>query len=534
MAKEKKGDFEDRKGMPAPKEENAGSGDQIRSEKSAFLAEGKFFVIQAIPGIGDALGNEVETLEHIEGQFTESVRLPGIARVRYVPTFGVASKLSDPMNQAAQSMYNKVQDKMNNRNLPFQGIDLLKTIIAIDSIHQLYRIIYRAYRTLGAADLSNNYLPQALFTAYGFNFASFRNNKAQIREDLAYWRDMLNNRYPCPRVFKLMELHEQMTKFIYADSNSKKAQMYVCTPAQLLSWQNNDTTGQLSLVGLINEGAILENVPVSTLEYPTVRTYMNNMLDAMFDSTDFQRIMAAIKTTWEGDVIELPDPTSDDVINFVYDEGFINCLQNATVYPLAYPTVVPTWVNNTNVITTAPQVRSTLLERMYEPPQLLNATHDMPTASEMTNYMRWRISVDPQTEFLESCATEVVTGIDVFTEINDNDHPFIVGYARDEAGGPDTENRKPLLSSFTIFTLPKRDNSGAVNLPSEYLLAASVLDAFDATPMYYAHFKRLNPEDETESWNANVPMVHWKFMARVSKADVRSYHKALLWAAFLE
>lgn len=170
----------------------------------------------------------------------ESVLVPGILTVSWIPSVGMATDPTDAVNVAANALYSYVRHA-NAGHTNYDAPDLMLYILAMDSAYAWYSAMVRAYGIISNYEMMNRYTPQALVQALGFDWGS-------LSMDLANFR-MVINQY----AYKLASLavpvdiyyitrHIWMNENIYTDANTTKAQYYAYVQEYYYQWSELTTT----------------------------------------------------------------------------------------------------------------------------------------------------------------------------------------------------------------------------------------------------------------------------------------------------
>lgn len=520
-------------GKKDPRQPPREGGEEVKEAKSAFKLAGMLFDMTGKPGINEAVGNDIPLIDGYNSSApfdgNNSFRIPGVAAIYWLSVYGIARDLSDPANIAVQKMYLKLQEIMKNRTLPFEGVNMMEVVLASDQVAAGYTLIVRAVQALGVANIASRYLPVSLFDAMGWDYNDFLEHLADIKEQLKVWKELIDNYMYVPDIFPMFRAHQQMCKYIYTDGQGEKAQCYVCMPSHLWSWGNNDQTWTMEAVKL----TAARDDDYTPWTWTQVKAAMDQLILTTLGSTDFQRISAAIKTTYmELGVkpVELTGPDAIGPLVFMTDEDFINVLQNADVIDVP-DNLVSTWAPHDNGNNTIICSGTVSAHADYERrPVLYNTTTDRPEPSEMVNFSRWKVSIAGASNTVDSVGTEIITQIKIAgpasLTLNSQGQREITRYPlfTGRSGGQGT------FVTTTEFMYRYRSTllSGSYSYR-----ALSAADAFSGFPMLFLYEGNvIDTGDDENRWL--VPIVHWNFMARMSNADLKAYHRALIYSSFLE
>jgi hypothetical protein len=317
-----------------------------------------------------------------------------------------------------------------------------------------------------------------------------------------------------PKVFDFIKLHEQMSNFIYFDSVSDKAQMYVFAPEALYTYAEVDTVGGVQYTPIHTEDNGLYT-------WADIKHKFIEMMDAIKNSTDFDIISAAIATAFEGEpMVEEVVPGEEEMPEMYHDPAAMNAILNMHISPLftteKKDNGLSTWIdsflpvdtNNTLVCNsfTVPVDTS----RKYIPSRLMNLITDKPTSTEMTNYARWTVGMQSREDTVisvHSWGMEVMIRADIFT-LNGVLQAGENGFISAPASGLSFSSVNWLASAQLCLTMYAH------------------LCAFKNHPIVVLH--------STEGTLANMPAVtitEWNFCSEMP--DVEAYHDAIVWKAFM-
>lgn len=458
--------------------------------------------------------------------------VPAIARVGFIPTFGVSRDAGSPISTLASTLYAQILSALKRASLKFDPTAVAVHMLGMGSIYCAYDVAVRAYRALNTTDVDNAYLAKNLVEACGFDYEDLMANKPSLYFWFSTARATLQQ-YVVPKSFAMIGAHRAMCTNAYHDSPSAKSQLYVFTPDYLWSWEKVDTAGGLRAVSM-------RETPNGSdkLKFSTFVSKFNAMLQALINSTDFKDINASIRATYaDSDVYTFDMPGVDDTLPMVIDEVVLNSLLNAsTLGDLSIEGVnsfAPTDKEpNTFIITPHIPYTNQNLSR------IVNSINDCPTSESMVSNMRWHVALDVDgTAATEasinviSCGTEVITRIRAHA-LND-DCPFI--YANKL--GTDSKILEFTIGGSNLQELQNQtDASTAIMKYVESDFSLILAQAFRWRPItcvtrYYSY--------ENDPSNMDVPLytvwsalaTDWNYQTTVSDEDLIAWHTALLFSA---
>lgn len=162
-------------------------------------------------------------------------RTPGIMTLRFTPTLGITNTASDPLNTAANAMYNFTLHANSGRT-NYAATDFMVYLMAMDSIFMLYEWAGRVYGVLNNFDVFDRYQPYALAKAMGVSWDA-------MRRDMANFRLQLNTigfnlgAFAVPDGLTLFKRHMWMCENIYRDAETNRAQYYMYNPVGFYKYQ---------------------------------------------------------------------------------------------------------------------------------------------------------------------------------------------------------------------------------------------------------------------------------------------------------
>lgn len=225
--------------------------------------------------------------------------VPGIMVLTYDQTIGGALEGFVPsststavwnsvgINQAAESRYSFVVHA-NSRNNDYDAADMMLVCVAGASIYSLISYGERAFGTMQGYSPDNKYLPEALITASGFDFADLQSNYSHMWFDLNQ-RIARANQIWIPKDLPIIQRWFWMNGAYYKDSNSAKAQIYLFKPGSYLKYdeltfptgpslKRTDLTGNLTwdqYLGVLDEclAALLDTMDRGTMYGDILKAY---------------------------------------------------------------------------------------------------------------------------------------------------------------------------------------------------------------------------------------------------------------------
>lgn len=275
-----------------------------------------------------------------------NVRTPGIMSMLWVPAYGVGNTTTEPINVAARNIYSFVRHA-NSGHSNYDAPDLMMYICAMDNMYTFFFECCRVYGTLRYYRYKNRYLAKTLVESMGFDYES-------LIQDLAGFRYFINtmalklNVYAVPKSLTLFQRHAMMTSYVYADSESDKAQLYVFVPAGVgyLDEMNPDTGAWGKIMYKLKYDPLDETSNLNT--YVGVKgcaDQFNLMFNALSTSEDFNIMSGDILKAYGAEnCVQLPTIGEDFTTVPVYQPEVLPQIMNARAFgtPFITDTGVPT------------------------------------------------------------------------------------------------------------------------------------------------------------------------------------------------
>lgn len=478
---------------------------------------------EVIPMRGFYLG-ATSTVGATAREHTSKYRIPAICCGRWFPTYGVSDGNGSAISLIANKLYNKIMDVLKRKSLPYDPTAVVMQLMAMDSVYCAYECAVRAYKAANTTSLDNAYLPAALCRAAGFKYEDMVKNKAQIYFDLVTMRQALTE-YLIPKDYALIGRHLEMCRYIFRDSPSNKAQLYVFTPSHLWTWKKVDTHGALVCEPFGTPGS----PEIIWKTWSDFKTFWNNMLNAILNSTAFKDINAGIRSVWaDSDVYAMDIPAVDEVLEYTQDDGVLSAIANLTNIGNVGTDVINTFAPDgtyPNYFIIKPSMRIKDLPNINT---VFNALSESPTASEFVQMAMWHVAfeveesgtltTDSKVNVL-SCGSEVFTS---FTAISDTDRPFFT--FKDVAGNAHSIDRV----EFPTNSFAEPYASSQLVVVNSFLRIA-VASAFRWHPTLFVSIKLANEETLDVGDNiVTMPFGDWNYCSVASSNDIRDWHTAAM------
>lgn len=199
-------------------------------------------------------------------------RLPGIITLDWIPSFGISSYSTDPASIAAKEFYGRVRDAYSG-SLDADAPDFMVYIGALDSIFTYVGWLKRIYRTISTYSPDNFMLPDALLSAYGFEYDYAHQYLRQHK--VRFWQGineliLMSRKFTCPAVMDLFNRHYWMSDNVYADAPSPRAQLYVFDLQAVYKTQQVKEASSSNMVQGLKLTQIVKNYNNITEDNPDV------------------------------------------------------------------------------------------------------------------------------------------------------------------------------------------------------------------------------------------------------------------------
>lgn len=176
------------------------------------------------------LGDVLNFGRNAQGTQLNKASIPGVMQLDYIPTIGIASDWTAPVNRAAADEYAFVVHK-NSRNTEYESADLMLYYISVSSLYAYYYHMCRVYKVARKYIATNQYTPEYILSALRVNRSLCKGDK--LASFLSYINSfaMQISRFRVPAKFNLLPTWCKLASNIFKDDpNDAKAQFYVPSP----------------------------------------------------------------------------------------------------------------------------------------------------------------------------------------------------------------------------------------------------------------------------------------------------------------
>lgn len=159
--------------------------------------------------------------------------VPGVMSLYWYPYVG--SGFGAPINQAANSVYSYTVHA-NSRNQSYDAPDEMMLILAGASLFSFIALGIRAYGLMTNYNQLDQYTPDALLSASGFDASDLRDNYSHMLFDL---NNLIaqSKQVWVPADMPVFQRWFWLNSNVYRDANSAKAQYYVFAPSAVMQWE---------------------------------------------------------------------------------------------------------------------------------------------------------------------------------------------------------------------------------------------------------------------------------------------------------
>lgn len=267
--------------------------------------------------------------------------IPGVMQIGFLPTIGGWSDTA--INAAKESIYSYVVHA-NSRNTTYDSSDLMLLILAGVQVFSFIASGIRAYGVARLYDQRNDYLPDALLAAMGFDPIDIRSQLPQMWFDL---NELItrSSQIWIPNTMPILTRQFWMNSNVYMDAESVKAQYYVLTQQSFLAYEALSDTKGGRLGWIRNDGTVKPYTAITDWynnitdqhTWDEYMTAINGMFHVLLNSTDRGVIMGDILKAYGPDKIYALQPLNVDyTVTPVYDREVLSQIENCDVFSTQY------------------------------------------------------------------------------------------------------------------------------------------------------------------------------------------------------
>nr|ULB12830.1 MAG: capsid protein [Human picobirnavirus] len=363
--------------------------------------------------------------------------IPGIMEVKYIPTVGVSTDYSSPINIAAKNIYSTIRHEISGTR-KYDASDVMTYLIPITSIFNYWAWCCRLYGIHKYFVLRNRYVPEGIFRAMHVDYDDFVNHLADFRAKLNQIAFRLSN-YKLPKDIPLIDRQMLLNEAIFADGMSDLDQIYFYNTIGHYKYQPamTDTGGACQLIPSITE-LFTYNKPAKVSD---LIEYFDKLFFDINTDNDFDKIGADIETAYsENALMHIAELTEDYNIAPIYSLEMNEQLNNADILPIKpFPKDITTKGFNRKTATDFDIIQDVNRNILYHDPnawlkninteeeifdvptlRILNTKVSDPNPSIVMAATRLKVAIDEKGRIL-GCGSEIVTGITVHNMSQDLD-----------------------------------------------------------------------------------------------------------------
>lgn len=436
---------------------------------------------------------------------------PGVMRIRFSPTIGVAKDFTAPINRSSINFFSYLRS-IQKASGDYDHQDISMMTLSIDSASMFHALGRRLYAVLRNFTPVNTYYPRALVGAMGFSFNDIKGHIADLRAYLNEFAYALGQ-YALPSDITLFDRHRWMCEGLYVDSNNTKAQTYMFVPQGFWQYDNTVETGsQLVYKEWLG--------PENTQTQHTFQEFVdfgNSLINAISNEQDFATISGDLQAFYNGNVYTIPFTEELYTVLPSYDPTVLSQIENLSIVGHFDSGYTPTISQNPNVnqgaIVFKPVVNLTggandsteAYQQVF-----MNMHNDHPSPDQVMEATRLMALTEfitgTSTANVVACGTEIVHSLDVYTV-----NPATNNFRSHEIHGND----------YSID--PQTDRVVLINIMNDLTSLAQ----FDWAPRMSIISKTATGVSEYlgSSWDADN-------FAPISRAQLTNLHKAALYSLF--
>lgn len=253
------------------------------------------------------------------GTFT----VPGIMRLDYVPSIGLSTDNTSPINMAAQSIYSYV-NYANSRNTSYDRTDMMMFLLAMDSAYSYLSFLKRIYGIARLYSATNRYLPVALLDSMGIDSANILINLNDLRAAINTFAAKLGSFF-VPSTFTYLQRHAWMNYNIFSDSDKPfKSQLYYYNQQGYYKYDETTSPNGTSLIY-----TTLPTPGKLGTSYAQLVGFGNELLNPLLNSQDIG-IMGSdmLKAFGEAGLVKMNTIDADFTIDIAYSPEVLTQIQN--------------------------------------------------------------------------------------------------------------------------------------------------------------------------------------------------------------
>lgn len=250
--------------------------------------------------------------------------IPGVLVSRLMPILGNAHIADDPVNVAANSIYQFVRSKISGSR-PYDAVDFMIYLGAMDSVFCICTWLTRLYGTMYTFHGANRYLARTLVEAQGFDYDDFMQNLTMFRASFNQMIAKIKSLY-VPSNMSIFVRHSWMFANYYIEGMSEKDQIYCHAPGGYYTFGLDS-----SKAGMLNA----HPMKWSGIKVSDALRILDDMITPIFDDEDFNRISGDLLKAYEGKVFSITEIPDIATVNLQYSEEVLLQFKNAKYQPVS-------------------------------------------------------------------------------------------------------------------------------------------------------------------------------------------------------
>lgn len=293
--------------------------------------------------------------------FSDGNSFPGVLTLAWYPTYTGTNESA--LQQAKESYYSFVVHA-NSRNQSYDANDLMLLTLAGADVLSMIAHGIRAYGIMRNFDQTNEYTPQALVRAMGFDYNDLKNNLPNMWFDI---NELVAQSHQIwiPNNIPLVARRFWMNSNIYYDGTSTKSQFYMFVPAAAMGYfEKSINSGGVLRPLYNNELNIGRPTGLVDFAYNAIHytetgsalyswadylAIVNKQLSLILDSSDRGLIFGDILKAYGADKIyALNEIDVNYKVSPVYNQEVLTQIENATI--CRFPSVGLAQDLNTNTL----------------------------------------------------------------------------------------------------------------------------------------------------------------------------------------
>lgn len=355
--------------------------------------------------------------------------IPGIMEVKYIPTIGISTDYSSPINIAAKNIYSTIRHSISGTR-KYDASDVMTYLIPITSIFNYWNWCCRLYGIHKYFVLRNRYVPEGIFRAMHVDYDDFVNNLADFRAKLNQIAFRLSN-YKLPKDIPLIDRQTLLNEAVFKDGDSDLDQIYFFNPIGHYKYQPvlTQTGGACQLVPSITE-LFTYNKPAKVKD---LISYFDTLFFDINTDNDFDKIGADIETAYSDNALmHIAELTEDYMIEPFFSIEMAEQLNNADIVPIKpFPKDIATKGFTRKTATDFDIIQDVDRDILYSDPntwlhsnvdwdkvfylptlRLINTSVVNPNPAVVMASTRLKVAID-EVGKIAGCGTEIVTGITI-------------------------------------------------------------------------------------------------------------------------